>query len=384
MQRSVAASQEAPIAGLAGGRSPVAADGETHLYNVQPTRRDPLLHALKDRARLSPLAFAMAMLGFNSLQAFIDLVLLQISHELYFNIHSAASRTYYIIGYVVMPIAAYLMMRFYRRAETVFERIHTSGVVSEPLPVYNAFLRKLDRRYNSVLLHLVVLLLSSAQVIIAISLNATGDYTWRGLHTAFRVVSDGLFVIVPRYILLLFVVKAIITAVAVRRVFRWPIKVHLMHADGVGGMRPVADVCATLVKFCILASITNVAITYVWGEFRFTFGSAFGLLLAFSPLVFLWVLYGAHVAMARARHEWLTQLDAQARPLVDDLQTALQRRQVPPAMADELLRLDQLRGLVGKMPTWPFDHQTAVQLGLSVLLPVVLILLQVVLEKAVR
>lgn len=342
------------------------------------------MRLLKDRAGLSAFAFAALVFACSACQALIDLVLLKVSREMYVEIQTPATRMYYFLAYVMMPLAAFLVVRFYRRAETVFERIYAVGTVKAPLADYNAYLRKLDPRYNSLWLHLFILLLSAAPVAVAIVLDSNGDYAWRGLHTALRILSDAFFYVLPRYIMLLFVAKAIITALAVRRVFRWPIKVHLMHADGVGGMRPVADVCAILAKFCILASLSNVIISYIWGGFHFNPGSAFGLLIAFSPLIFLWVLHGAHVAMVRARHELLAQFDAQARPLMEQLHAGLEQHQLPAGPADELLRLDQLRAMVGRMPTWPFNHQVALQLGLSVLLPLVLILLQVILEKAVR
>ena len=342
------------------------------------------MRLLKDRWKLSPIGASIFVFALNALQAFIDLVLLRISHQLYFSFETPNTRTFYFTSYIAAPVGAYFVMRFYRHAESVFERIYSEGVVRVSLPDYNSFLEKLDRRFNSILLHLVVLLLAAAPVVVYIATDAAGEYTWRGFQTAARIISDGFFVAFPRYFLLLFVAKAVIAAVAVRRVFRWPVQVHLMHADAVGGMSPVANLCGTLARFCVAAALTNAIISMMHGGFQLGSGSVFGLLLALLPLVFLWVLHGAHRAMQQTRREFLEQIDAQARPLIDEVYGALQRQRVTAGPADELLRLDQLRALVARMPTWPFNQQTAIQLGVSVLIPLTLILLQIVLERTFR
>src|ERR1051325_113446 len=98
---------------------------EHEVYNVQPCRSDPLFGALKDRWGLSPLAAAGLFLFFYLVLGFFFSWLSGTALPRPGLAH-AFVRDYsrLVFSGILIPVGAYLAMRFYQQTEAVFERLH--------------------------------------------------------------------------------------------------------------------------------------------------------------------------------------------------------------------------------------------------------------------
>lgn len=360
--------------------SSAAADGA--VFDVRPCRSDPLCRLLKDRWNVSPLAAAILLISVTALNILFDVALGRPLSRVT-DLADPEARLAAALYFILFPSTAYIAFRFYRQAETLFERLYRDGVISAPLDAYNRYLARLDRRYNSPLvavatLEVVALLLGSG-----IAGAWHEEYAGRGIVTPLRILSDVSLALVNFAILIPFLIRAVLTAFALRRVLHWPVVIQPTHPDGCGGLGTVTAISVTMAVFLTIASSMNAM--FALSESSEPSGPNFGMMVGFamavSPLIFLGVIYEAHRAMRRSREALLQQVDALARPHYQRLREGLAEGRLAPQEADDLARLDQVRALIHRFPTWPVNTEAAAQITLSVAVPLALVLLQIVLER---
>lgn len=370
--------------------APDPAETEPAVFDVRPCLRDPVFHLLKDRWRLSPLVgavlFFVLYFGGNFLFAAISGTALPREGLGLSFVQDTIGLVLYAF---LLPVGAFLALRFYGQAESAFERLHSDGVVRAPLDEYNAFLQKLHHRYNSTYVHIAAL---GFALVVFGYLTGYSYYdnvsAWLDPGMGVGAVYQLVVGLIAWYSLHLVLLKIVITAWAIQRIFDWPVNIQPLHPDGCCGFRLLTEIAVTIAFFMAVAGM-GVALIALAGPILFgTPLSAEPVLIAvlletLVPLIFFSCLYRAHRIMRAAKAEVLreTHLRFQAHFLA--LQEQLVDGERVDEAADEMMRLEAVHGFLRRLPVWPTNTQMLTQVFLSIALPLGLLLLQVVLEQVV-
>jgi hypothetical protein len=355
------------------------------IYNLSPCLRDPVFHLLKDRWRLAPWQCGLLFLVLYG--ALLPLALMD--GNLYprpgLDLSLFQDKVALVVYLLVVPVSAGLAMHFYTQVETSFERLFADRIVQATPEEYNRFLERLHLRYNSALC-----LLGGLVAAIAVYGWMIWDgeqdrrVAWNDLSAgaaAWYHLPIGLLVWYGAFTLC---IKAIITAFAMRSIFRWPIELRPLHPDGCRGLKLLTDICVTLAAFLSLVALA-VTLFISAGTPLFSLPVAVVLLFVLlTPTVFFTCLHGAHRVMKRAKDEALAQLDDMIERPYGELCAGMRERELDRDAAEEVLRVDSLHSFVRRWPVWPANTHITAQITLSVLLPLVLLALQILAEKTIR
>jgi len=367
---------------------PTDADcASTGVFNVQPCLRDPVFALIKDRWRLSPLAAALLffVLGFVGNFLFSLLSGTAFPREGR-RLSFLQDRIALVLYPLLVPLGAFLAMRFYRQVEVAFERLYVDGVIPAPREEYNAFLRRLHRLYNSAALHLVALglaLLVYGYLKLDRFFGAPGAWLDFGMGPApFYELVVGLLAWYSAHLVLL---KVVVTAWAIRRLFDWPVKVQPLHPDGCCGLRSLSDIAVTIALFVAVMGMGVILIVLAGTILYHTAPTPEPVLLAvlletLTPLIFFSCLYRAHCEMKAAKLALLDQVFRALQTRFERLRQELARGEPGDDLAEDVLRLDALQTFIAKLPVWPTNTQMLTQVFLSVAVPLALLLMQVAIE----
>lgn len=356
------------------------------LFNVQPCLHDPVTGLLKDRWKLHPvlgaLSFLVLFLGglfaasWLSGTAYprpgLDCAYLQ-------------DRTRLILYAVVVPLGVYLALHFYAQVEVTFERLYCEGIVTAPLEEHNRFLRRLHGRYNAAATHLLPLLL--AVVLCTFKTReelADPVRAWLDLDQGPGGYVHLALTLLVWYTVVVVLVKAAITARAMQDMFQGRVCVQPLHPDGCGGLRRLTDLSITIALFVALLALAVVLLVGAGAPFCSVPVLMAVALLVLTPLVFLACLLSAHRVMKEARETLLVQLNRQAQRRYLALCERIGEGEVDPQEAEAILRLEALHNFASRLPVWPTNTQIVAQLTLSVAVPLVLLVLQMVLERSAK
>jgi hypothetical protein len=356
--------------------------GSEGLYNLRPCRRDPLFCLLKDRWQLAPLLCGLFFLLLCTMA--VPLALLDNTLLPRKGLDRALFQDRWMLQLcALIPVGAFLAMCFYRQVEVTFERLYTEGTVCAELAPYNGFLKRLDGDYNSTTLLLGALLPALIiRVGVAHQVANDGLSTWGDLSSGPSAWYAHLVAFCTNFVVFTLCLKAIVTARAMRAVFQWPVALHPMHPDGCAGLKRLTDISVTLALFLALVALSILIITPVTSRpVTYVPGIVAWLFVIFTPLVFLSSLTEAHRVMRVAREEALQQVYEMVRAPHDQLRLGMKRGAIDPAVAQELFQLQSVYDFIQKQPVWPTNTQTLAQVVISVLLPVVILLVQLLAEK---
>jgi hypothetical protein len=289
----------------------------------------------------------------------------------------------------LVPVGAFLALRFYTQVENAFERLYAEGVVRVPLDEYNAFLRQLHRRYNSIPLHVGALALgvaAFASEMVAGHVNGVRD--WFDLGMGAGAIYQLIVGLIAWYATHLVLIKVLVTALAIRRVFDWPIDVQPLHPDGCGGLRLFTEIAVTIALFA--ATVGGAVVLIVMADL-ILHGKAPApgpvlvavLVETMTPLVFFTCLYRAHRVMKAGKEAMLSRVHARFQKAFHELQQELDGDGGIGEASEEIVRLDAVHQVVQRLPVWPTNTQMVMQVLLSVALPLGLLVGQVLLEWAV-
>jgi len=360
------------------------------VFNVQPCLRDPVFHLIKDRWRMSPFGaavlFFLAYFGGNLLfTAVSGTALPREGLDLSFLEDTVGLVLY---GFV-LPVGAFVALRFYTQAESAFERMHAEGLVSAPLDEYNRFLAKLHRGYNSTWAHLAALFLGLVVFGYLVCYSWSDDMAswldWRmGPGAVYHLVVG----LVAWYCVHIILLKIIVTAWAIQRIFDWPVNIQPLHPDGCSGLQFLAQMAVTIAIFMAVAGMGVVLIVFANTILFGRPASAEPVLLAvlmetLVPLVFFFCLYRAHRIMRSRKQALLRDAHERFQTHFLDLQEKLPQGEDIDRSADEVLRLKAVHDLLRGLPVWPTNTQMLTQVLVSVALPLGLLVLQVLLEQVV-
>lgn len=160
-----------------------------------------------------------------------------------------------------------------------------------------------------------------------------------------------------------------------------------LSPDKAGGLRPLGDLALTFHFILVLPLIHIVISVYCWGM---TLGSIIGI-LGYTPFViavFFLPLSGAHNVMKNAKEKELQRISNKFNEYYF-LFTEDKNVKDLPAGDDDLAILqmmDKLRTsyeVVDKMPVWPFDLSIIRRFVTSIVLPFILIVVELFLEKII-
>lgn len=348
-------------------------------FKIRPCQCDPVIGLFKDRLGFSPLAGALLFLllyfGGNFLlaclsgtafpRAGLDLAYLQ-------------DRVALVVHLFFVPVSAFFMFRFYEQTEATFERLYTEGLIRAPREEYQRFLESLHRRYNSVGVHLLAVLLGLITLGFWQYQNEhDGLRTWRDLNAGVGAIYHIVVAFIAWYSIPLLLLKAMITARAMQRMFDWPVNIQPFHPDGCGGLRVFTEISVTIALFTALAATAIVVYRMSYPATGWIVWIAVGLLIL-TPLIFLACLYRAHDVMSNIKESLLRQINQQVHPPYEEMCAKLSQGEVMSEAAAEVLRLEELHAFARRLPVWPTDTQTVGQVALFVAVPLILLTVQIV------
>lgn len=368
-----------------------APESEAGVFNVQPCLGDPVCWLLKERWRLdSPrvgLLFFVVYLGGNFLAALIDRdAFPRPGLELPFT-HDLVGLVLY--GFLV-PVGILLAFRFYGQIERAFETIYAQGLVEAPLAEYNAFLRQLHRRYNAPALHVAGLLIALGVFGLLTYRNEVhAGKAWLDLDAGAGGIVHFALGLVAWYSAAIVILKIAVTTRALYRLFDWPVNIQPLHPDGCGGFRLFTDVAVTIALFTAilgLAVVLFVLAGVILYHSRIAMGPVVATvgLEALSPLLFFAFLYRAHSAMAAAKRTMLSQIHSQFQTPFAALREGLQRGRLEGEVGGRIVELNDLYGVVQRLPVWPTNTEILFQVATSVAVPLALLGLQLLIDHFTR
>ena len=371
--------------------SPQQPPGGTVVFNIQPCLRDPLFGLLKDRWHLSPLAgaalFLVVYLGGNLGSAWLSGTALPREG---LDLPFAQDRVAWVLHAFLLPVGAFLALRFFGQVESSFERLYTEGVTQAPIEEYNAFLQRLHRLYNSVALHAVAFGLAALALgYLTLSNQFDGRRAWLDLDEGLGGIYQVATGLVAWYAVHIVLLKVVITAGVMPRVFEWPVSFQPLHPDGCGGFRLFTEIAVTI-AFFTAATGTGVVLIVFAGAVRYgasvsTQPVLLALLLeSLTPLVFVSCLYRAHQVMSANKEELLGQIHRAFQARFAAWHQSLRVGELPEEQVEEVLRLESLHGVIRRLPVWPTNTQMMAQVLVSVAVPLALLAVQLLLERAVH
>jgi len=360
------------------------------LFNVQPCRRDPLFGLLKDRWHLSPLAggalFLVVYLGGNLGSAWLSGTAFPRPG---LSMPFVQDRVAWVLHAFLLPVGAFLALRFFGQVESAFERLYSEGVTQAPLEEYNEFLQRLHRLYNSVALHAVALGLAALALgFLTLSNQFDGRRAWLDLDEGLGGIYQLATGLVAWYAVHIVLLKVVITAWVMPRVFRWPVSFQPLHPDGCGGFRLFSEIAVTI-AFFTAATATGVVLIVFAGTVRY--GASVSaqpvlvalLLESLTPLVFVSCLYRAHEVMRANKEGLLAEVHHRFQERFAAWHQSLGAGELPEEQVEEVLRLESLHGVIRRLPVWPTNTQMVAQVLVSVALPLALVAVQLLVERAV-
>jgi len=367
--------------------SPLAAGT---VFNVRPCQRDPVFHLIKDRWRLSPLGaaglFLVVYLGGN-------LLFTAIGGTAFPREGLGLSFVQDVVGLVLygflLPVGAFFALRFYTQAESAFERLHADAVALAPLDEYNGFLERLHGWYNSVGVHLGALILALVVFGYLVCYSwCDGIASWLDWGMGPGALYHLVVGLIAWYSVHLILLKIIITAWAIQRIFDWPVNIQPLHPDGCSGLRLLTEMAVTIAVFMAVAGMGVVLIVFANTILFSRPPSAEPVLLAvlmetLVPLVFFSCLYRAHRIMRSAKQAIVRDTHERFQVHFLELLERLPRGGEIDESADEVLRLNAVHEFLRRLPVWPTNTEMVAQVLVSIALPLGLLLLQVVLEQVV-
>lgn len=354
---------------------------------IDPVRGDPVMTMVKATVGLRPLRAALVFLAFQYGTIYVALAAVGAIPW-----SAPLSHTFEFISVdhlnlaVLVPIGAALLCHLYRQIRLTFDEIQTRGIVaSGRREELQAVQQWAQRAYDARLPVLICLFLTGL-------LN--GYFVGSGSRLFTLVFDPGagftaenavllyarLWICANYLMLFLLFYRSAITIIALYRITSLDLNIEPMHPDRAGGLGCLGELSMAVISFLSLVML----FLSVTGMFANTDHPQvyLVLLLAFAMLTvtgFLASLSPAHDKMRRVKADALVRLEVIARRQYKRFLKASESlgagAETDKDLIEEMNAVDQLYGVVQKMPVWPFDFSMMRRFATSIALPLAIYLI---------
>lgn len=275
----------------------------------------------------------------------------------------------FMMGFLA-PVGAGLLCHLYNTISATFESLWTEKLIdAHQAEMYQAFLSKLNRLYNSTTLIAVCVFLSFP---INLYNYFSKTESWLGINGGMAGIYGRFFVGVNYFLICLAISKCVITIWALHRSFRFDLRIRPFHPDRSGGLKALGHLAIALNYFVTLL-LVYFTLLLVFDEFARQHLIYTALVLMFYPVAvvsFFGTLSGAHKKMLAKKTEVLEKLGATFDHYYQKLLQSPDRTIYDLDSADEIAKIHGLYEIAEKMPVWPFDKDSLVRIFSSLALPV--------------
>lgn len=184
------------------------------------------------------------------------------------------------------------------------------------------------------------------------------------------------------YTLCMFVLREVLAAVYLNRLFRWfEIHLHPMHPDDSGGLGPLGAFTAkSTLAAVILGSITMLMIALIMFMTRQAWSQTFlrsdiliflGVYIVLVPAGLVLPMWSAHRAMVTIRDSELQRVAQEVERLLQESQQNLQNPELlETAMSTVSTLRSQYEAILEIYPTWPIPMRILRNVSITATLPV--------------
>jgi len=297
----------------------------------------------------------------------------------------------------IYPTLAAVAIVIYRQIPTMFKDLIDSGVLVAPSrPV--SFFTDLQKRYQSRIVNLTIIISLTVFVIGWIIVESRQQFAeWT--HNIHGVVTvAGWYWIIAStaaiYVLLHVGYAIFLTYHAIHTVFReksgFKIKLKFMHPDRCCGLRPLSKFVLRVGLFLALLGLANgihiIASFHRLGGIKEVMLQVGPILCAggyilLAPVAFFLPLIPAHRVMKESKHKFQLDISHEFDRRFGHLSDRIAQGQLD---GSEHSQLEVLRGCqqyVDSFPVWPFSVSTVGRFAAMVILPLILTVLGVFLQR---
>ncbi len=297
----------------------------------------------------------------------------------------------------LFPVLAATIFAMYRRIPMMFDDLINSGVI-ETNGETVTFFRKLQGRYKSTLINA---LLAVFMVFLAIgwavvkSRQAFSD--WTHVVPGQLTVSAWYWIVVGSasvYVLLHAAYTMLVTCAAIHHFFsknsRFRVTLKLMHPDRCCGLRPISQFVLGMAMMLAIAGLM-VGIYIVVSLRRLdtmqALVSQIGPLLCvigyvvLAPTVFFAPLWPVHRLMKDRKHDFQMRISQEFDSCFRDVHDQIARGHVDRSEQAHLKSLNELQRYVDAFPVWPFDLGMLSRFATMVVMPVLIPIVVMTLER---
>lgn len=279
------------------------------------------------------------------------------------------------IGFLA-PLGAGLLCKLYHQISNTIQTILNKNIIKKPLvSKFKNLISTYDAKYNSIYAIFVCLTLS-------LYINGyhyvTKVESWLGEFGGLTGIYGRLIVCVNYFMIFLVVYKCILTITLLQKILDVDIKVNPMHPDRSGGLESIGNLAMAVNYFLALITIyITILLTFdpLTRETRLYF-IVFIVFYLFSIFAFFASLFKAHKKMGRVKNEILGRLEKTSEYYYDKLFGKSSSIMINLQAADEIVRIDNLYGIVEKMPVWPFNFKYLMKFFSAFAIPLLILLVE--------
>jgi len=363
---------------------------------IDPVRGDPLMSLVQRTLGLRPLRAAVVFLLLQYGTILLALVAVgALPWSAPFAQTAGLTSVDHLNLAILVPLGAALLCHLYRQIRTSFDEIHARGIVTKDRR--DEFLAVKDwaqRAYDAPLPLLICLFLTGAlngyfvgshSSLFTLVLEPEAGLTAQNVV----LVYARLWICVNYLVVFLLFYRSAITILALYRITSLDLNIEPMHPDRAGGLSCLGELSMAVISVLSLVMLF-LSLTGMYAkaeaEALAVAGNGDGnseiyllLLIAFAVLTvtgFLASLSPAHDKMRKVKADALVRLEIIARrqykrflEASDNLGAA---EETDRDLIEEMNAVDQLYGVVQKMPVWPFDFSMMRRFASSIALPLMI------------
>ena len=296
------------------------------------------------------------------------------------------------------PILAGVVVVMYKRIPLIFKDLIRSGVLVCS-SCQRSFFTDLQKRYQSrfVNIAIVIGLIVFAIGWAIVKTQQQNFKDWTHVVPGEQTAASWYFIFIGTigvYVLLHFAFTILVTYQAIHTVFadmsRFTISLKFMHPDRCCGLRPVSKfVLRVGLVLAILGLMNGVYIItsfYRLGTVRELLQQVGPILsitgyVLLAPLLFFLPLLPAHRVMRDSKHRFQLQISREFDRRFRDVSHRMVNGQLDPTEHAQLEILNSFQRYVDAFPVWPFDISTLGKFASMVLLPMVVTIVGILLQK---
>ncbi len=271
---------------------------------------------------------------------------------------------------LLAPIGAGLITNLYNKIRRVSESLLKNDIIlEEDILSYKSLLKEFDRIYNKPFVQYFSLV---SAAIISLYVFFLRENSWLGIAAGTTGVYGAVLVLINFAMILTVVYKCVVTIWFIQRAVAFDIKIKPMHPDHAGGLKDIGSLAMAVNYFLILVMLYFTAL-FIFDPFSRKFFMVYIIFYIFSFFLFWASLYGAHVKMKKVKKEALERLERTSNFYYAKLQEKVAVSGIfDMESADEIIMVENLHGIVAKMPVWPLDINNMIKFVSTFIAPLVI------------